>query len=636
MVKQFKGEHAPIRGHERGNMIRNIKTQEKKYSLIDNLIYAYKILFQMKPALKIAVPMISIVFLLGKVVETITMPIAVGTITEGGSGLQFVLYMLGLLAVYILLKFVSNYLREWCFYYYEVAQNREFMMALVRKSLDADYVNVESPAQQRLLNRASHAVNMYRAGVSQFFINGPLILATVVGVILYSLTISFIDWRILLFIIVSTAVSTALDTYARKYTAHRLDEQYRIWGRFYYLKAQATSVENGKDIRIYNMADWIKSGFTRLIDKNAKHNYNVGIRKYAGSASELIFIAIRDIISYGIMTAMVIDGKMTVAEFTLGLSVVNGLSGMFGEIRYYLDHMRGGNMMMCEYRKMMDYPNRFKREDGIPVPEEWFEGSFPDIEFRNVSFRYEENGEDVLKNINVTIHAGERIALVGHNGAGKTTLVKLLCGFYHPTEGEILIGGIPLNALNLEEYYKLLSTIFQDVVTLPVSIASNISATFAEETDMERVRECLRRAGLDGVVNELPNKEMTELTQTFSADGVLLSGGQMQKLMLARCIYKDAPLLILDEPTAALDPIAESNMYAEYRKISEGKSSLFISHRLASTKFCDRILFIDHGSILEEGTHESLIERQGKYAEVFDVQSKYYREGGAEENVSFY
>lgn len=636
MVKQFKGEHAPIRGHERGNMIRNIKTQEKKYSLIDNLIYAYKILFQMKPALKIAVPMISIVFLLGKVVETVTMPIAVGTITEGGSGLQFVLYMLGLLAVYILLKFVSNYLREWCFYYYEVAQNREFMMALVRKSLDADYVNVESPAQQRLLNRASHAVNMYRAGVSQFFINGPLILATVVGVILYSLTISFIDWRILLFIIVSTAVSTALDTYARKYTAHRLDEQYRIWGRFYYLKAQATSVENGKDIRIYNMADWIKSGFTRLIDKNAKHNYNVGIRKYAGSASDLIFIAIRDIISYGIMTAMVIDGKMTIAEFTLGLSVVNGLSGMFGEIRYYLDHMRGGNMMMCEYRKMMDYPNRFKREDGIPVPEEWFEGSFPDIEFRNVSFRYEENGEDVLKNINVTIHAGERIALVGHNGAGKTTLVKLLCGFYHPTEGEILIGGIPLNALNLEEYYKLLSTIFQDVVTLPVSIASNISATFAEETDMERVRECLRRAGLDGVVNELPNKEMTELTQTFSADGVLLSGGQMQKLMLARCIYKDAPLLILDEPTAALDPIAESNMYAEYRKISEGKSSLFISHRLASTKFCDRILFIDHGSILEEGTHESLIERQGKYAEVFDVQSKYYREGGAEENVSFY
>lgn len=617
-------------------MIRNIKTQEKKYSLIDNLIYAYKILFQMKPALKIAVPMISIVFLLGKVVETVTMPIAVGTITEGGSGLQFVLYMLGLLAVYILLKFVSNYLREWCFYYYEVAQNREFMMALVRKSLDADYVNVESPAQQRLLNRASHAVNMYRAGVSQFFINGPLILATVVGVILYSLTISFIDWRILLFIIVSTAVSTALDTYARKYTAHRLDEQYRIWGRFYYLKAQATSVENGKDIRIYNMADWIKSGFTRLIDKNAKHNYNVGIRKYAGSASELIFIAIRDIISYGIMTVMVIDGKMTIAEFTLGLSVVNGLSGMFGEIRYYLDHMRGGNMMMCEYRKMMDYPNRFKREDGIPVPEEWFEGSFPDIEFRNVSFRYEENGEDVLKNINVTIHAGERIALVGHNGAGKTTLVKLLCGFYHPTEGEILIGGIPLNALNLEEYYKLLSTIFQDVVTLPVSIASNISATFAEETDMERVRECLRRAGLDGVVNELPNKEMTELTQTFSADGVLLSGGQMQKLMLARCIYKDAPLLILDEPTAALDPIAESNMYAEYRKISEGKSSLFISHRLASTKFCDRILFIDHGSILEEGTHESLIERQGKYAEVFDVQSKYYREGGAEENVSFY
>lgn len=587
----------------------------------------------MKPAMKFAVPMISIIFLLGKVVETVTMPIAIGTITNGGSALRFILAMLGLLVIYILLNAVSRYLQEWSSYYYEVAQNREFMMALVRKSLDADYVNVESPAQQRLLSRASHAVNLYRSGVRQFFINGPLILATMIGVILYSLTISLIDWRILLFILASTVVSTALDTYARKYTAHRLDDQYRIWGRFYYLKAQATSVENGKDIRIYNMADWIKSGFDRLIDRNEKLCFNMGIRKYAGVSSDFIFVTIRDILSYTIMTAMVIDGKMTIAEFTLGLSVVNGLSGMFGEIRYYLDLMRGGNMMMCEYRKMMDYPNRFKREDGEPVPEEWFQGSFPDIEFKNVSFRYEEDGEDVLKHINLTIHNGERIALVGHNGAGKTTLVKLLCGFYHPTEGEILIGGIPLDMINLEEYYKLLSTIFQDIVTLPVPIASNVSATFTEETDMERVRECLRRAGLEDAVNELPKKEMTELSQTFSADGVQLSGGQMQKLMLARCIYKDAPLLILDEPTAALDPIAESSMYAEYRKASEGKSSLFISHRLASTKFCDRILFIDHGCIVEEGTHESLLEKRGKYAEVFEVQSKYYKQGGAEENA---
>lgn len=614
-------------------MAQKDKTKEKKYTLMNNLIYAYRILFKMKPVLKLAVPMISVVFLLGKIVETVTMPIAVAAITEGKAPLTFVLYMLGLLAIYIILHFVSNMLNEWCNYYYEVAQNRDFMMALVRKSLDADYVNVESPAQQRLLNRASHAVNMYRSGVGQFFINGPLILASIIGAVIYSLTITFIDWRILVFIIVSTVVSTVLDTYARKYTAHRLDDQYRIWGRFYYLKAQATSVDNGKDIRIYNMADWIRSGFTRLIDKNAKHNFDVGIRKYAGNAADMIFVAARDILSYGIMTAMVIEGRMTIAEFTLGLSVVSNLSGIFGEVRYYLDHMRGGNMMMCEYRKMMDYPNSFKREDGIPVPEEWFNGKFPDIEFKNVSFRYEEEGEDVLKNINLTIHAGERIALVGHNGAGKTTLVKLLCGFYAPTEGEILIGKIPLTELNLEDYYRLLSTIFQDIITLPVSVASNVSATFTEETDMERVRECLRRSGLEAVVNELPSKEMTELTQTFSGDGVWLSGGQMQKLMLARCIYKDAPLLILDEPTAALDPIAESNMYSEYKKISEGKSSLFISHRLASTKFCDRILFIDHGTILEEGTHDSLIAKHGRYAEVFDVQSKYYREGGEKANV---
>lgn len=287
---------------------------------------------------------------------------------------------------------------------------------------------------------------------------------------------------------------------------------------------------------------------------------------------------------------------------------------------------------MCQYRKMIDYPNTFPREEGKSVPKEWKEGEPPEIEFRHVSFRYEDCEDDILKDVSFTIKPGERIALVGHNGAGKTTLVKLLCGFYHPSDGEILIGGCPLEELNLDEYYDLLATIFQDVNTLPVSIAGNVSGKTEEETDLARVRSSLERAGLWNDVEALDKKEFTGISQTLDPEGIQLSGGMVQKLMLARCIYKDAPVLVLDEPTAALDPIAESQMYQEYDKITKNKSALFISHRLASTKFCDRVLFMEQGRILEDGTHEELLEEKGKYAQMFAVQSEYYKEGGREDN----
>lgn len=354
-------------------------------------------------------------------------------------------------------------------------------------------------------------------------------------------------------------------------------------------------------------------------------------RKYAVDVSDALFVAARDILAYGILTAGVLNGSFSIAEFTLGLGVVTGLAEWFENIRYYISFLLEGNLMICEYRKMMDYPNRFLREEGMSVPASWYR-QLPEITFQNVSFHYEEDGEEILKDISFSIRPGERIALVGNNGAGKTTLVKLLCGFYHPTGGKILIGGHSIEELNLDEYHDLLAVIFQDVNSIPISIACNVSGCAEEETDLEKVRVCLRRAGLRKDVEALEKKELTNLTQTFDPDGIQLSGGMMQKLMLARCLYKDAPLLVLDEPTAALDPIAESNMYEEYKTATQGKAALFISHRLASTKFCDKILFLENGRIVETGTHDELLQKNGKYAEVFAVQSQYYKEGGPEDH----
>jgi len=609
-----------------------MKEQEKHYSLFGNIRYAYRTLFQKCAWMRLGIIGIILTGLGGTVIQTVTLPVIVASITERGTVKNYLFAVSGMLAVYVAFQFLSRYIGSWSEFYYENTQNREFLMRLLRKSLTADYENVESPSKQRLLTRATHAVHMYRQGVNQMYSHTPQVIINLIGIILYSLTITLLDFRILLVIFVMFFVSAFLESYRRKYISDTMDDQYRIWGRFYYLKQQSTSVPNGKDIRIYNMAKWFKSGFDRLIEKNKHFTIEKLKRVFIVNVSDVTFTAARDILAYVILTTQVLDGTISVAEFTLGLGVVSGLSGWLNSIRYHLGQLLEGNRMMCEYRKMMDCPNTFLREEGKKIPKEWSEGTLPEIEFRHVYFRYEDSDKDILKDVNFSIKPGERIALVGHNGAGKTTLVKLLCGFYHPTAGEILVGGQPLEEFNIEEYQELLATIFQDVNALPVSIASNVSGRMEEDTDIEKVKDCLQRAGLWKDVELLKKKEQTNISQMFDPDGVQLSGGMVQKLMLARCIYKDAPILVLDEPTAALDPIAESRMYEEYDKITENKSALFISHRLASTKFCDRILFIEQGAIVEEGTHDALLAKNGKYAEVFAVQSEYYKEGGVNED----
>lgn len=251
----------------------------------------------------------------------------------------------------------------------------------------------------------------------------------------------------------------------------------------------------------------------------------------------------------------------------------------------------------------------------------------PEIVFEHVSFRYDGATEDAIHDLSFTLHAGEKLALVGLNGAGKTTLVKLMCGLYRPTQGTIYYNGVPASAFKRREYYRLFSPVFQSVRTMLFSIAEHVSGRALEQTDLQRVEACLRQAGLWDKVASLPKGVLTPLDKQVDEAGTELSGGEAQKLMLARALYKDAPTLVLDEPTAALDPIAESRIYAEYNAMAQGKSSLFISHRLASTAFCDRVLYLENGCIAEEGTHAELLRRGGKYKELFDIQSCWYKEG---------
>ena len=355
--------------------------------------------------------------------------------------------------------------------------------------------------------------------------------------------------------------------------------------------------------------------------------YLAAIKTQNGAANDLLTLTLqllRDGICYGFLIYRLSHGTMTVSGFVLALGAVSGFSSYFNEITAALSKSVLCLEQIRWLREFFDLP--FPAGHTLPFRPELAEEKPLEICFSHVSFSHPGGDKRILDDVSFTLHAGEHTALVGINGAGKSTIVKLICGLYQPTEGNITINGIPLGSLNPAQYYKAIAAVFQDPFALSFSIAENVSCSPLEETDRNRCREALIRAGLWEKIASLPQKEETYLGKDMADDGITLSGGEMQKLMMARALYKNCHLLLLDEPTAALDAISENKMYETYSTLLKNKTALFISHRLASTRFCDTILFLENGKIKECGTHDELIALGGSYAHMFEVQSQYYQE----------
>ena len=287
-----------------------------------------------------------------------------------------------------------------------------------------------------------------------------------------------------------------------------------------------------------------------------------------------------------------------------------------------------GAISYQQYRKLcaylLTYPDTYVRDGGKALPD--FSEGPKELSLCNVSYRYEGAEQDTLSGVSLTAAPKEHLAIVGLNGAGKTTLVKLLCGLTDPTKGCVRYDGVDVKEYNRERYYDLFSAVFQQFSLLPVTFAEAVAEEEPAKIDRKRVEECLKIAGLWEKIASLPKGMDSEYSRAVNDEGTELSGGQIQKLLLARALYRKAPFMILDEPTAALDPIAESNLYETYHQVMRDCSTVFISHRLASTRFCDRIVLLENGRIVEEGTHEELLDLRGRYYELYETQAKYYRE----------
>ncbi len=300
-------------------------------------------------------------------------------------------------------------------------------------------------------------------------------------------------------------------------------------------------------------------------------------------------------------------------------NATNGIKSHLDQMNYALVDFQNVGQYAEKFRRFMEYEVNIEGCEGeVPVPED------STLELRNVSFRYKDNEKYVLKNVSMTIRKGEKLALVGENGAGKTTLIKLIMRLYDVTEGEILFGGVDIRKLNTKAYREKIGAVFQDFQIYGATLAENVKTDFVNEEDRERIIDALGRADFGGKLRSLEKGIDTELTKEFSEEGTMLSGGESQKAAIARMFMRDIPVAILDEPSSALDPIAEYRLNRSMLQNAENQAVILISHRLSTTKDADRIILLENGSIAESGTHEKLLSSGGTYAKMWNVQAEKY------------
>ena len=628
------------------------KMSRTGYSFISNAAWHWREQFTREPKAAASVLLLSFVAICLPLLNARLPKLVLQGLEERWELMRFAAVLLLLVAVLA----VANMLQAALKAYMRRMQGPfedDFNLRLLKKRLRVDYELLES----RKFNEDAHAVydSLYRphSVVRDSSMIWQQSLTAAGGLLLYGLILLRQSPLVPLLVLVP-----ALLVFLLKRKAMRKDHELRPAAdeaarKMRYVEERGWDLKAGKDIRMYGLGGWLLS-----ILKRERKNGETNVRRWengylAANLCDALLCFGRDAGAYLYFILQIVQGNLPVSDFVWYISVVSScqqacsaflenvellgrLSFDYSRLRLFLESGEGDIFQGTGAEECEKIPPEESGKTGAGA-ERGGRKAVPDsaafsrtkeavgIELEHVSFTYPGSRVPTLKDLNLTIRPGEKIALVGLNGAGKSTLVKLLCGLYRPTSGTIRVGGRPISSFGKEEYFSMIAAVFQDVKLLPLTIAQNVASDNGEDIDRQRVRQCLSLAGLWEMVDGLPRKEDTPLGRGVLDDGIDLSGGERQKVWMARAFYKEAPILILDEPTAALDPLAEQEIYEKYVQMSEGKTSLFISHRLASTRFCDRIVLLENGRITEQGSHEELMEKNGAYAGLFEVQGRYYR-----------
>lgn len=436
-------------------------------------------------------------------------------------------------------------------------------------------------------------------------------------------SLAVIKWWLPLLLLAFALISDDLQKRTRRFRREQRDRNTTIIDRTNYLMRASTAETGAKDMRLYHFAGQFGTKTDALFREHETNDFRVSFRVFLQDVSIAALNGLCNFLTYGSLIIDILRGIFSVSGFTYAFNAVATTTSQLSTLLQSWNELNQNSDDLDLVR------NLFSTEEAAIAAPHRTNTHLPaapqSIVFKHVSFRYPGADHDTIRDLNLTIPAGAKFALVGANGAGKTTITNLMLGLLAPTAGEILLGGVPINTYVLRDYWQYFAPVFQEATLLAASVAENVA--FHSTVDLPRVQAALKQAGLSADVARMAHGVNTPLTNYIADDGVQLSGGQQQKLMLARALYRDAPVLILDEPTAALDALAESRIYQAYNQMTAGKTSLFISHRLASTQFADEILFLEHGHITERGQHDELIAANRGYAQLFKIQSQYYQEG---------
>ena len=604
-----------------------MKSKEKpQYNLLQNFAYLLAACWKSTKALLLVTVKMSLLQLITNLTGLYIAPIILQKVEQTVPLAEMLVTILLFTLVLAAATAGLNYLKDTKCVLSSRLYNHFFFEGVLKSSMTS-YPNTLDTGflQKRDLSVSAMGGNSEDTAPVAMLADSCNLLTAVLGFSIYLLVLTDIDPILLVVVVATTAISFFVSRYINKWEFENREEHDKYLYEAVYASNTGNQVKIAKDLRIFHMQPWLLEvhdkalGLLQIFYNRRERHFMIA------KVVDVILALARNCIAYVYLIHMLIQNGLPASHFLLYISAVTGFTSWVTTILDSIISLHRKSQKLCEIREHLEWPEPFVFEDGTAVPRRT-DGKY-ELRLENVTFRYPESDKDTIVNMDLMIRPGEKLAIVGLNGAGKTTLVKLLCGLLDPTEGRVLLNGEDIRQYNRRDYYAMFTAVFQEFSLLQSSIAANIAQS-ETDIDYDKVLACVARAGFTEMIGKLPNGLETKLGKLVNDDGVELSGGQEQRMMLARALYKDAPILLLDEPTAALDPIAENDMYMRYNEITDGRTAIYISHRLASTRFCDRVLFLKDGIIAEEGTHDELIALGGGYAGLFEVQSRYYREGG--------
>jgi len=554
---------------------------------------------------------------------------------------EIILYVIVTSLINLLLILISkgmdsvNYVKFQQFYL-------RYNMSIGEKALSLDYSKIEDPYTNNNIKNIDDAMKIGNYGLIKLHSRIPLFTENFFKVCFsIGLTISVVFQK-------AIVADTALQRFANTYLADGIlglciiatavsyivsntkiaSKSYNLLGILskrnrlsdYYMNQYLDGHKAGKDIRLYKQDLLIIDELNSFGKDSSKIVNSLNSVTFKNNLLVSIFNTILNFYTYFYVCLKSMAGVFGVGSIMKYSGAVVLFSGAFSGMMDAFSQLRSNSKYLRDYFNYMDIPESTKQGNRFVDKDDKQKCI---IRFENVSFKYPGTDHYALKNINIIIETGDKIAVVGKNGSGKTTMIKLLCRLYKPIDGKITLNDVDIYSYNYQHYLSMLSVVFQDFKIFSFTLGQNVAANI--KYDAERVYYALSKSGFIERISTMPKDLETIIYKDFAEDGVEISGGEAQKIALARALYKDAPLVILDEPTAALDPVAEYEIYSRFNDIVDNKTVIYISHRLSSCRFCDKIFVFDYGEVVQQGNHDTLLQDiSGKYYELWNAQSKYY------------